>query len=158
MRPLILSLLMLIALATPGDAESQQFGPQPDAKAKAELMRDREEAWRAFFANDRSAFNRLVPDELLAISWDGGPWADKAQTLANMTEVAKSGRKLTALEFPRTVFQQYGDAVILYSTFRAVISSSDGTKQEILGRGTEVFVRRAGRWAHTAWHLDRTPE
>lgn len=158
MRHLILSLLMLMSMTVPTDAESQQFGPQPDAKAKSELMRDREEAWRAFFANDRAAFNRLVPDELLAISWDGGPWADKTQTLANMSEVAKSGRKLTTLEFPRTVFQRYGDAVILYSTFRAVITAADGTRQDIRGRGTEVFVWRNGRWAHTAWHLDRTPE
>jgi hypothetical protein len=158
MRLLALSLLMSLTIALSTAAEAQQFGPEPDAKSKAELMADREVAWRAFFSNDRVTFNKLVPDELLAISWENGAWADKPATLVNMNEFAKSGQKLTSLEFPRTVFQQYGDAVILYSTFRVVLTAPDGARRETIGRGTEVFVRRNGKWAHTAWHLDKTGE
>jgi len=44
--------------------------------------------------------------------------------------------------------------VILYSTFRLVLADPDGKLSETTGRGTEVFVRRNGRWIHTGWHLD----
>ncbi len=152
MRVVFFALLLL--LAQPVHAFAQQFGPQPDDKLRTALLKDRETAWRTFFSNDHAGFTRLVPDELLAIGWDGGGWSDRAQTLNNMNEFAKSGRTLSALEFPRTEFQRYGDVVIMYSTFRVTLKSPDGTTQQTSGRGSEVFVLRKGRWIHTAWHLD----
>ena len=71
-----------------------------------------------------------------------------------MAEFAKGGQTIRALEFPRTVFQQDGDVVILYTSFRLVLADPAGKAEEIAGRGTEVFVRRNGRWVHTGWHLD----
>jgi Domain of unknown function (DUF4440) len=153
MRTLVFATLAIVLAATPLSA--QQFGPQPDSATKVEVLAVREAAWRTFFSNDRAGFQRVVPAELLAMGWDGGSWDDREQTLDNMAEFAKSGQKLTTLEFPRTEFQRYGDVVILYTTFRLVLQRTDGTSTETTGRGTEVFVRRAGRWAHTAWHLDR---
>jgi hypothetical protein len=35
-----------------------------------------------------------------------------------------------------------------------VLADRAGQEQETTGRGTEVFVRRHGRWVHTGWHLD----
>lgn len=134
---------------------AQSFGPKPDAKTRAELLSIRELAWRAWFSNDRAEFTKLVPDELIAIGWDGGIWADRAQSMANMGKFAESGQTISALEFPRTEFQRYGDVVITYSTFRIVMRGKDGKSQETSGRGTEVFVMRNGRWIHTAWHLDK---
>ncbi len=133
---------------------AQQFGPQPDAATRTELLALREAAWRTWFANDQAAFRRIVPDELVALGWDGGPWTDRDDNLASMAEFAKSGQTLKALEFPRNVFQGYNDVVILYSTFRLVLADPDGKLSETTGRGTEVFVRRSGRWIHTGWHLD----
>ena len=72
-----------------------------------------------------------------------------------MKQFARSGLKLTTLEFPRNVFQQYGDVVILYTRFRLVLTDTAGEARETNGRGTEVFVRRRGRWIHTGWHLDQ---
>jgi hypothetical protein len=71
-----------------------------------------------------------------------------------MEEFATSGQTLKTLEFPRNVFQQYGDVVILYTSFRLVLVDRDGKEAETTGRGTEIFVRRNGRWIHTGWHLD----
>jgi hypothetical protein len=96
----------------------------------------------------------VVPEELVALGWDGGPWDDRAQTLDRMKDFAGQGWTLTALEFPRNVFQRYGDVLILYTSFRIVLSDTAGQAQETTGRGTEVFVRRRGRWIHTGWHLD----
>ncbi|MBK6304579.1 MAG: hypothetical protein IPF47_02205 [Gemmatimonadetes bacterium] len=51
----------------------------------------REAAWRAFFTNDTTLFKRVVPDELMAMGWGGGPWQDREQTVASMKEFAASG-------------------------------------------------------------------
>lgn len=134
---------------------AQQFGPQPDSATRREILTLREAAWRTWFANDRAGFERIVPEELVALGWDGGAWQDRVATLAGMKEFAGSGLALTTLEFPQNVFQQYGDVVILYTRFRLVLTDRSGQGHETVGRGTEVFVRRRGRWIHTGWHLDQ---
>jgi hypothetical protein len=91
---------------------------------------------------------------MLAIGWGGGPWMDRAQILDDMKEFAKSGQVIQTLEFPMNRMQQYGDAIILYTTFRLVLRRPDGTTSETKGRGTEIFARRNGTWIHTGWHLD----
>lgn len=153
MRALGIALAVVISVGA-SPVSAQQFGPQPDSATQQEILALREAAWRTWFANDRAGFERIVPDELVALGWGGGSWDDRQQTVAAMAEFARGGSKLTALEFPRNVFQRYGDVVILYTTFRLVLSDPAGKAEEITGRGTEVFVRRRGRWIHTGWHLD----
>ncbi|HQR18460.1 MAG TPA: DUF4440 domain-containing protein [Gemmatimonadales bacterium] len=150
MRPALS--LLLAAWAAP--LAAQQYGPQPDASTQREILALRETAWRSWFANDQAAFQRVVPDELVALGWGGGPWEDRAGTMAQMGEFAKGGWTLAALEFPRNVFQQYGDVVILYTRFRVVLTDGAGKSEATTGRGTEIFVRRKGHWVHTGWHLD----
>lgn len=155
MRRLV-SLMLLTASAFSTSRAAQCFGPEPTGATKHEVLQLREAAWRTCFATDQDGFTRIVPTELLAIGWDGGPWNDRAETLARTAEFAKGGQVLTTPEFPRTEFQQYGDVVIRCATLRIVLEATDGTLRETKGRGTEVFVRRPGRgWAHTAWHLDK---
>lgn len=151
-RPRMVLTVMLAMLAAP--LAAQAYGPQPDTDTQREILALRETAWRSWFGNDRAAFQRVVPDELVALGWGGGPWEDRTQTLAQMEAFAKSGSTLAILEFPRTVFQRYGDVVILYTSFRVVLRDAAGNLQETAGRGTEVFVHRGGRWVHTGWHLD----
>jgi hypothetical protein len=69
---------------------AQQFGPAPDAATQRELLALREAAWRTWFSNDQEGFRRIVPDELVAIGWSGGPWEDRAQTMAQMQEFARA--------------------------------------------------------------------
>ncbi|MGH7586896.1 MAG: YybH family protein [Gemmatimonadales bacterium] len=146
--------LALFFLGSTTPLMAQEYGPQPDAATRTEILAVREAAWRTWFANDQAGFQRVVPGELVALGWGGGPWEDRAQTLAQMGEFAKGGWTLDSLEFPRNIFQQYGDVVILYTAFRLVLRDGAGTREETTGRGTEVFVRRGGRWIHTGWHLD----
>jgi hypothetical protein len=153
MRSFRIVVPLVLALAA-SPLTAQQFGPQPDAATQRELLSLREAAWRTWFSNDQAGFRRVVPDELVALGWNGGPWDDPARTMARMAEFAKSGLTLTTLEFPRNIFQQYDNVVILYTTFRLVLSDREGKPQETTGRGTEIFVRRNGRWIHTGWHLD----
>ena len=144
----------MAALALAGPLSAQQYGPQPDAATRREILALREAAWRTWFANDQAGFRAVVPDELVALGWDGGAWGDRAHAQAAMADFARGGMTLATLEFPRNVFQQYGDAVILYTRFRLVLTDSAGQAHETTGRGTEVFVRRSGKWIHTGWHLD----
>lgn len=153
MRRIKIALATFVSLcATP--LAAQEFGPAPDSATRAELLELREAAWRTWFANDRAGFERVVPAELVALGWSGGAWEDRAATLQAMAEFAKEGLTLTTLEFPRNVWQQYGDVVVLYTTFRVVLTDREGKASEITGRGTEIFVRRSGKWIHTGWHLD----
>jgi Domain of unknown function (DUF4440) len=148
-------ILLTISLLVPITAlHAEEYGPEPDPTTRAEILELREAAWRTWFGNDQSGFRRVVPEELVAMGWAGGTWDDREQTLRAMAEFAKGGRTLRSLEFPRNVFQQYGDVVILYTSFRLVLADTAGKAEEISGRGTEVFVRRNGRWIHTGWHLD----
>jgi len=152
MRTSPIALALLLAAASP--LAAQDYGPQPDAATREQILTLREAAWRTWFANDQAGFMRVVPEELLALNWGGGPWTDRTQTMAQMADFATSGQTLGTLEFPRTVFQGYGDVVIVYSTFRVVLRDEAGRTSETTGRGSEVFVKRNGRWIHTAWHLD----
>jgi hypothetical protein len=147
--------LAMFLLASFKPLHAEEYGPEPDAMTRAEILRLREAAWRTWFGNDQAGFQQVVPGELVAMGWDGGPWEDRAQTMKVMAEFARSGRTIRTLEFPRNVFQQYGDVVILYTSFRLVLADAAGEAEEIAGRGTEVFVRRNGRWIHTGWHLDK---
>lgn len=154
----ILAITLLLCLTTSlTNAAAQQFGPEPDRRTKAELLALREAAWRAWFTNDRAAFERIVPAELVALGWGGGAWQDRSATLVSMADFAKGGQVIQQLEFPQNVFQQYGDVVILYTAFRIVLADPAGTTSRTEGRGTEIFVRRDGRWIHTGWHLDHLP-
>ncbi len=141
-------------ITAPRTTPPHRFGPQPGAADSQELLAARDAAWRAWFGNDPVAFERVVPDELIALGWDGGDWTDRDQTLARMAEFATTGMTIDRLEFPRNEFQHYGDVALIYSSFRLALRDPAGQCRETVGRATEVFVRRAGRWVHTGWHLD----
>jgi hypothetical protein len=148
---ILLSIILLVPFTSLG---AEDYGPQPDAATRAEILELREAAWRTWFSNDQPGFQKVVPEELVAMGWNGGPWDDRAGTMQVMAQFAKGGQTIRTLEFPRNVFQQYGDVVILYTSFRLVLADAAGKAEETTGRGTEVFVRRNGRWIHTGWHLD----
>ncbi len=154
MRSLAVAASLLFTAFAPLSAQANKSGPAPDAATTREILALREEAWRSFFANDTVAFKRVVPAELVALSWGGGEWDDRARTVGRMKEFAATGMKLDQLHFVRNVLQQYGDAVILYTQFHIVLKGPNGEKEETTGRGTEIFARRDGRWIHTGWHLD----
>ena len=151
MKRLLWTVLLLVS-ATPVSA--QNYGPQPEPAVRDRILAIREGAWRSWFANDERAFREIVPAELVALDMEGGPWSDQAATIAKMRAFATSGKKLVRLEFPRNVFQQYGDVVILYSTFVVVLEAPEGKRERLEGRGTEIFVHKGTAWTHTGWHLD----
>ena len=151
---LLVATLVLTALPAQSAAAQAAYGPAPSAATQQEILALREKAWRSWFSNDTTGFKQVVPAELLAIGWDGGAWQNRAETMKGMADFAKSGLTLKELHFVKNGWQQYGDVIILYSNFHVGLVGPKGEKQDTLGRGTEIFVKRNGKWIHTGWHLD----
>jgi ketosteroid isomerase-like protein len=123
-----------------------------DADRKS-LLGAREAVWRAFFANDKSLLDKLIPQELVTIEAGGDGFGTRNAVMAGSEEFAKSGGKLTRLEFPKTEIQSYGSTAIVYSTYLYEIERN-GQRIPSSGRVTEVFVRRNGQWVNPGWHMD----
>lgn len=124
-----------------------------DTPIDPDLLAVREGAWRAWFAGDAAALERVLPDDFIGIAWTDGPFAGKAQTLAASKAFRDGGGRLVRLTFPETRAHRFGDAVILYGRFEITLETG-GSEQTVRGRLTETFVKRDGRWLHPAWHLD----
>jgi hypothetical protein len=120
-----------------------------------ELLKARESAWRAYFAGDVETLGNLLPQEFIGIGMHDGPFADRATTLDGARKFRADGGRLVKLAFPETRAQTFGDTVVLYGRYEAVIESG-GEQVSMRGRLTEMFVRRDGTWVHPGWHLDLT--
>jgi ketosteroid isomerase-like protein len=139
---------------SPEAIAGQMQQPQPLADSfRKSLLDAREAVWRAFFANDRAALERLLPAELVTIEASDNAFGHRAGVLAGAAQIAQSGAKLTRLEFPQTEIQLYGSAAIIYSTYLYELEK-DGSKQAHTGRVTETFVLRNGQWVNPGWHMD----
>ena len=116
------------------------------------ILTAREAVWRAWFANDRAALEKFIPDEAIAMG-DGENWSNKAAILAEAKSFAESGGKLVKLEFPKTEIQVYGNTVILYTTY-FYETEMNGKRSTSSGRGTEIFVRRGDELINAGWYLE----
>jgi ketosteroid isomerase-like protein len=126
------------------------------ATVDADVLAVREAAWRAYFGGDVKALGDMLPEEFIGIGMQDAPFANRATTLDDSRAFHDRGGRLLRLTFPETQAQRYGDVVVLYGRFEAVIASN-GTERTMRGRLTEMFVRRDGKWWHPGWHLDLTP-
>lgn len=120
---------------------------------KADLLAARESVWRAWFQNEQGRLREVLPEEFIGIDPGAGPWANRQDALRAAADFSSAGGTLASLEFPRTEILAYGPVAILFTSYRFEIEK-DGDREVRAGRGTEVFVRRGGRWLNSAWHLD----
>jgi len=120
---------------------------------KKSLLEAREVVWRAWFAGDRAALEKLLPAELLTIEPGSGEWGNRQAALEGSARFAAGGGKLIRLEFPKTEMQVYGNAAIVYSNYVYEIEQG-GKSFTNSGRATEVFVYRNGAWVNPSWHMD----
>jgi ketosteroid isomerase-like protein len=134
----------------------EQWEDQPHALSdsdRKELLDARETVWRAYFAGDRAALEKVLPKELVTIEPHPGPWGDRQAALEGSAQFHAGGGKLVRLEFPKTEIQAYGDTAILYSDYMYEIDVA-GKRSKSSGHATEVFVNRDGVWVNPGWHLD----
>jgi ketosteroid isomerase-like protein len=123
---------------------------EPERKS---LLDAREAVWRAYFAGDREALGRLLPEELLAIDPSSDAWSNRQAVIGASARFAAEGGKLIRLEFPKTEIQAYGATAIIYSRYLYEIEQG-GERRTNTGRVTEVFVRRGNAWVNPSWHMD----
>jgi ketosteroid isomerase-like protein len=122
-------------------------------KDQGELLKAREAVWRAWFANDSKALEKLVPPDTIVISAGEERWKNQAAVFQSAAQFQKKGGKLVRLEFPRTEIQRFGDVAVTYSQY-LVETELDGKPSLESGRVTEIFVRRHGTWTNPGWHTD----
>jgi ketosteroid isomerase-like protein len=120
---------------------------------RAEILKVREAVWRAWFANDTKALEKLVPRDTIVISSGEERWKNQAVIFQTAAEFQASGGKLVRLEFPRTEIQRFGDVAIIWSQYLVEIETG-GKRSLSSGRVTEIFVRRQGQWTNPGWHTD----
>lgn len=120
---------------------------------REELLTVRESVWRAWFANDTKALEKLVPPDTIVISSGEVEWKHQAKILQSAAEFQAAGGKLIRLEFPRTEIQRFGDVAIVWSQY-LVETETKGKRDISSGRVSEIFVRRNGQWTNPGWHTD----
>ena len=155
---------VVLASALSASCAAQRFpqhAPPPPAGSltddvRKELLDAREAAWRAFFQSDPAAVEAILGPEVIAIQQSAEEWERRPRLLALARAINKQGVRILRLEFPRTEIQVFGDTAILYYTY-IFETGSNGRSATDAGRGTEVFVRRNGRWVDVGWHLDNGP-
>jgi Domain of unknown function (DUF4440) len=122
-------------------------------KVRRELLDARDTAWRSFFQKDLTVVERILAPELIAIQQNSDKWDDRTRLIGLAKAMNEQGVQLLRLEFPRTEIQLFGDTAILYYTY-VFETGLKGKSVVDGGRGTEVFVRRDGKWVDVGWHLD----
>lgn len=128
-------------------------GSATGAGERGDLLKVREAAWRAWFANDTKALQELFPPDTIAISAGEEKWQNQAEILQSAAKFQAGGGKLIRLEFPRTEIQRFGDVAVLYSQY-LYETELDGKRSVKSGRATETFVLRHGKWTNPGWHTD----
>lgn len=155
----ILAVGPLVLSCAPADSARQNLATDTGSLTEGvrkELLDAREIAWRSFFQKDPAAVEGILGPEVIAIQQSAERWDNRARLIAMARGMSKQDVQLLRLEFPHTEFQLFGDTAILYYTY--VFESGDNSRSVVdAGRGTEVFVRRDGKWVDVGWHLDNGP-
>ena len=120
---------------------------------RTELLKVREEVWRAWFVNDTKTLDALVPPDTIVIGSGEGKWKNQSDILQSAARFQANGGKLIRLEFPHTEIQRFGDVAITYSQY-LYETEVDGKRSLTAGRVTEIFVLRHGKWTNPGWHTD----
>ncbi len=145
--------VMAIAILVMTTLSSASLAAQ--RQSDEELLSTREAVWRAWFAGDAAAIEKLVPPETIVISGGEKEWKDQANVMRSAAEFHASGGRLVRLEFPHTEVQHFGNVAIVWSTF-IVETEENGKRESTSGRATEIFVWKHGRWSNPGWHTSST--
>jgi len=133
--------------------EQSQRRTNVSPQMRERILSARDAVWKAYFANDRAALEKAVPEDVIALDGGSPDFADRGKVFEGARQFAEGGGKLIKLEFPKTEIQMYGNTIILYTTYSYELESG-GKRTTKSGRGTEIFVRRGNELVNVGWHLD----
>ena len=142
----LLTLAVLLLLAN-----SLTFGgPKNDNE---ELLKVRRSVWIKWFENDQEALKKLVPEDTVVLSAGEQGIKHQSDILKSAADFHAAGGKLISLEFPKTEVQHFGDVAVTWSEYVLELEVG-GKREKTIGRVTEVFVKRNGKWTNPGWHTD----
>src|ERR1700722_5579708 len=120
---------------------------------RKKLLEVRRMVWDSYFLNDQARLKELIGEDFITINPGEGHWQNRAEFLAGARAFADHQGKLVSLSFPRTEVQDFGDVAVLYSLVQ-ITMESQGKRESLSCRSTEVFQKRGGRWVNTGAHVD----
>ena len=125
----------------------------PNSSERKELLQVRQLVWDSYFINDQVKLEELIGEDFLTINPGEAHWQNRTEFLAGAKGFANHGGKLVSLSFPRTEIQKFGEVAVLYSLVK-IRMESNGKRESLNCRSTEVFQKRNGRWVNTGAHVD----
>lgn len=128
-----------------------QTTPTPAERKK--LLEVRRLVWDSYFLNDQARLKELIGEDFITINPGEEHWQNRAEFVAGARAFSDHQGKLVSLSFPRTEIQDFGDVAILYSLVQ-ITMESQGKRESLNCRSTEVFQKRSGRWVNTGAHVD----
>jgi ketosteroid isomerase-like protein len=140
-----------ILLTAPLSFAQAQTTPAP--AERKELLGVRQLVWESYFLNDQAKLRELIGNDFITMNPADQHWQNRDEFLAGANAFAEHQGKLVSLSFPRTEIQDFGDVAILYSLVQ-ITMESQGKRESLSCRSTEIFQKRNGGWVNTGAHVD----
>lgn len=125
----------------------------PTSAERKELLEIRQLVWESYFLGDQAKLKELIGEDFITINPGEQHWQNRDEFVTGAKAFADHQGKLVSLSFPRTEIQRFGDVAVLYSLVQ-ITMESQGKRQSLSCRSTEVFQKRNGRWMNTGAHVD----
>jgi len=122
-------------------------------KTKQELIKLEEEWHNAYLKRDAAPLERILADEYIAVSGNGGSYS-KTQSIEGLKNDTATYEYSTPYDMD---FRFYGDAVVVIGRTKEKGKAQNGTEFTVEYRWTDVFVKKNGRWQCVAAQVVRVP-
>ena len=144
----IFFIAVLAMTASLGFAQTKSGAATLNTSAEQEIINLERERLKAFAQADKTAFERLVTDDLI-MTHGFGEVFNKAQEMGVMRPSTPE-RPLPALSIEDAKVRVYGDAALM--TGSLVETNRDGRRELVL-RFTNTYVKQKGQWRLAAGQL-----
>jgi ketosteroid isomerase-like protein len=149
----LINILPVVAISIILSSSFAQAREIPTPAERTELLGVRQQVWESYFSNDQMKLRELIAEDFLTINPDEAHWQNRDEFLAGAKAFVSGGGKLVSLSFSRTEIQRFGDVAVLYSQLQ-ITMESQGKRESLSCRSTEVFQKRNGKWVNTGAHVD----
>lgn len=146
---LLVAMTSLFALGQASDKQKSR-----NAKVERELIKLEEEWHNAYVRRDAAPLERILADEYIAISGNGGS-SNKAQTIAGLKADTATYEYSTPYDMDMRFYG--GDTVVVIGRTKEKGRNQSGAEFTVEYRWTDVFVKRKGRWQCVAAQVARVP-
>ena len=147
-RVFVVTFILITASLSSAKAQST-----PTSAERRELLAVRQLVWESYFLGDQAKLKELIGEDFITINPGEQHWESRDEFVGGARAFADHQGKLVSLSFPRTDIQSFGNVAVLYSLVQ-ITMESQGKRESLSCRSTEVFQKRNGRWVNTGAHVD----